>query len=65
MLSGIRTASQPFIPNLAINRIQWLHAPKEHEARITSRKTRGTLILSLPTQVMQHEVVRKGLVIEA
>jgi len=65
ILSEIRTASQPFVPNLAINRIRWLHAPKEHEAHIASRKTRGTLILSLPTQVIQHEVIRKGLAIEA
>ena len=26
---------------------------------------RGMLILSLPTQVMQYEVIRRGLVIEA
>lgn len=65
LINGIRAASRPFVPNLAINRVRWLHAPKEHEVRVAAGKTRGTLILSLPTQAMQHEVVRKGLAIEA
>lgn len=62
LIQAIRNTSK-HITNLAINKIRWLHAPKAHAARQEAGKTRGTLIISLPTQAMQHDVIRKGLVI--
>ncbi len=53
------------IAGLAINKIRWLHAPNTHATRQAAGKTRGTLIVSLPTQALQHEAVRKGLVINS
>jgi hypothetical protein len=53
------------IAGLAINKVRWLHAPKAHAARQEAGKTRGTLIISLPTQALQHEAVQKGLVINS
>jgi hypothetical protein len=53
------------IPTLAINKIQWLPTPKTLEKRIAQGKKRSTLIISAPTQAIQHELVNKGLILEA
>ena len=65
IISGIKEATKRLIPNLHINKIRWLHSPKEHAERIKRGKVRGTLIVSLPTQEAQHQAIRKGLVLEA
>jgi hypothetical protein len=58
-------ANKRVMPSLAINRIRWLHDDKTQEARRKNGKTRGTVIMSLPTQELQYEVVRKGIVIDS
>lgn len=58
-------SSSRHIAGLAINKVRWLHTPSTHTARQEAGKTRGTLIISLPTQATQHEVVKKGLVINS
>jgi len=65
LLQGICTASKAIIPTLTINKFRWLHAPKQHELRLQAGKTRGTIVISLPTQALQHEVIQKGLVINS
>jgi hypothetical protein len=49
-------ANKRVMPSLAINRIRWLHDDKPQK----SEKTRGTVIMSLPTQELQYEVVAQG-----
>jgi hypothetical protein len=61
----VSAASKRLIPGITINRIRWLHDAKGHEIRLMAKKTRGTVIVSFPTQAMQHEAIRKGLVIGA
>jgi hypothetical protein len=58
-------ANKRMIPSLAINRVRWLHDDKTQEERRRNGKTRGTVIMSLPTQELQHEVIRKGIVIDS
>jgi len=65
LMQGICTASRVIVPTLNINKIRWLHAPKQHESRLLAGKTRGTIVVSLPTQALQHEVIQKGLVINS
>ena len=65
LMQGMCTASKAIIPTLSINKIRWLHAPKQHEVRLQMGKTRGTIVVSLPTQALQHEVIQKGLVVNS
>lgn len=54
------------IPSFAITKVRWLHDPVKQPTRDDTRpKTRGTLILSLPTQDIQHQAIRKGIVIDS
>jgi hypothetical protein len=53
------------IPTLAIHKIRWLHAPKTLDKRRAYGKTRSTLIISTPSQDIQHELINKGLVLDA
>ncbi|KAI0995868.1 hypothetical protein K3495_g12312 [Podosphaera aphanis] len=53
------------IARLEINRIRWLHDGKEISKAKSSGKTRGTLIVSLPTEALQKEVVRNVIVIDS
>ncbi len=64
LIQEICKGSRGILPSLSISKIRWLHAPKEQEARRLAGKTRGTVVISLPTQAIQHEVVRRGLVIQ-
>jgi hypothetical protein len=61
----IHLANRRIIPNLAINKIRWLHDDKTQAERKLSGKTRGSVIVSLPTQAIQQEVIRRGLVISS
>ena len=65
VIKEICTATKRIIPGININRIRWIHDKKGHEARLKDGRKRGTVIASLPTQAMQLEVTRKGLVIGA
>ncbi|PYY19147.1 MAG: hypothetical protein DMG62_24905, partial [Acidobacteria bacterium] len=62
---AICNATKRTIPGIFINKIRWLHDAKGHDERVQAGKTRGTAIISFPTQAMQHEVIRKGVVIGA
>jgi hypothetical protein len=64
LIQSIITSSKQ-INGLAINKVRWLHAASTHASRKEAGKTRGTLIVSLPTQALQHEVIKKGLVINS
>lgn len=65
VIKEICTAIKRVIPDMAINRLRWLHDEKGHEERLNMGKKRGNIIVSLPTQALQMEVTRKGLVIGA
>jgi hypothetical protein len=64
LIQSITTSSKQ-INGLAINKVRWLHAGNTHTSRQEAGKTRGTLIIGLPTQALQHEVIKKGLVINS
>jgi len=65
LIKDITVATQRIISNITISRIRWLHDAKGRETRMQSGKTNGTVILCLPTQALQHEVVKKGVVIHS
>jgi hypothetical protein len=65
LIKAICTASKRMLPDLAINRIGWLHNPKQHKKRLETGKQRGTLIISCPTQEIQHHAIRSGIVIDS
>jgi hypothetical protein len=61
----IATATGKIVPGVMVTRIRWLHNAKEREKRRKAGKNRGTIIVCLPTEAMQWEVVKKGIVIRA
>src|SRR5437016_5337715 len=65
MIREICNATKKIIPGIAINRIRWLAGDKARADRMRNGKTRSTVIVSLPTQALQHEVVKRGVVIES
>jgi hypothetical protein len=65
LIKAIVSASKRTVPDLAINRIGWLHSPKQHKKRLDAGKQRGTLIISCPTQEIQHQAIRNGVVIDS
>ncbi len=65
VIKDICAATKRIIPGITINRIRWMHDAKGHEDRLKAGKKRGTAIVSLPTQALQLEATRKGLVIGA
>jgi hypothetical protein len=64
-IKAICRANKRMIPNMAINRIRWMHDDKTQEERKKNGKTRGTVLISFSTQALQHEAVRKGIVIDS
>lgn len=58
-------ATKARIPGMRINRIKWLHDGKEHKWAQKNGHTRGTIILSLPTEDLQREVIKKGIVLNS
>lgn len=65
LISSIVQATRVRIPGLQINRIRWLHNGKEHNWAKKNGHTRGSIIICLPTEELQKEVVRHGLVLDA
>jgi len=65
LIKAICASSKRMLPGLAINRIGWLHSPKQHKQRLEAGKQRGTLIISCPTQEIQHQTIRSGITIES
>ncbi|KAI0997185.1 hypothetical protein K3495_g11000 [Podosphaera aphanis] len=53
------------IPGIKIGRLRWLHDGKELQWAKKNRHTKGSVILSLPTEALQHEVVRNGIVLNS
>jgi len=65
LMQGMCNAFRIIILTLSINKIHWLHTPKQHKSHLQIGKTRGTIVVSLPTQTLQHEVIQKGIVINS
>ncbi|KAI1007232.1 hypothetical protein K3495_g991 [Podosphaera aphanis] len=61
----IEEATKTQIPGIKITRLRWLHDGKEHQWSGTNGHTRGSVIMRLPTEALQREVVRKGIVINS
>jgi hypothetical protein len=61
----IATATGKIVPGVMLTRIRWLHDTKERDNRRKAGKNRGTIIVCLPTEAMQREVVKKGIAIRA
>ena len=54
------------VPRIAINHIRWLHNPEAQAKHYqTIVKTKGTLIISLPTQALQLKTVKSGIIINS
>ncbi|KAI6250051.1 hypothetical protein HI914_02081 [Erysiphe necator] len=65
LISILSNASKMKIPGLQTNRIRWLQGGKEHEKARKKGHTRGSVILSLPTEELQWRVIRNGIVIDS
>jgi len=65
LMQGMCNAFRIIIFTLSINKIHWLHALKQHESHLQMSKTRGIIVISLPTQALQHKVIQKGIVINS
>jgi hypothetical protein len=52
VIKAICAATRRIIPGININRIRWLHDAKGHNDRLRMGKKRGTVVISLPTQVL-------------
>lgn len=63
IIHDIQEATKIWIPRIIDTRIRWLYDEKEHQWSRKNGHTRGSVILSLPTETLQHEVVRHGIVI--
>ena len=50
------------IPDLKISRVRWLFDGKEHQWMRKNGHTRGSVVASLPTEALQREVIRNGIV---
>lgn len=53
------------VPGIQINRIRWLHDGKENLWAEKNGNTRGTVIMSLPSEALQKDIVRKGIVLNS
>ena len=65
IIREIETAARARILGSSINRIRWLHLEREHQRSKKNGRTRGIIVVSLPSESMQMEVVRNGLVMNA
>ena len=70
LVQDICAAMKRLIPEMAINKIGWLHDTKAQTTRSQraeqrADKTRGTLIISLPTQALQYQAVQKGVILDS
>jgi hypothetical protein len=65
LIQELTKATKQIIPTFTANKIRWLNDAKTLSIRKAAGKTQSTVILSLPTQAIQHEVIRKGIIIES
>ena len=59
------TETKARIPGIQINRVRWLYDGKEHTWVKENGHTRGSVIASLPTEALQREVIRNGIVMDS
>jgi hypothetical protein len=53
-------------PGLVIERVAWLYTDKDlNRRRAEGKQTKGSIVMSLATEAMQHQVVRQGLLVRA
>lgn len=65
IIYNMTEATKARIPGIEISRIRWLYDGKEHQWSKKNGHTRGSVIVSLPTETLQREVVRNGIVLNA
>lgn len=71
LIKDIKAATSRIAPGIEINRVQWLHdgpgqAKRWERPGVPQRiKTKGTLIIGVPTQTIQHQLACQGVVIGA
>lgn len=70
LATAICDASRAVSPGLQITTIKWLHsqtsrARQARDAGYKPAKTRGSLIIGVPTQEMQRRAIRGGVIIDA
>ncbi|KAI1004410.1 hypothetical protein K3495_g3798 [Podosphaera aphanis] len=63
IIQDIQEETKVRIPGIKITRIRWLHDGKEHQWSRKNGHTRGSVIVSLPTETLLLEIVRNGIVI--
>ena len=69
LIQRITEATKKLVPGITISRVAWLHKVRTTHTGVSPGfqrvKTRGTLIINLPTQEMQAEIACKGIVIDS
>jgi hypothetical protein len=73
LIHSICNATKRLVPGITIGRIRWLHAPGAPAKRKGAagsiqkgpEKTRGTLVIGVPTQAIQQRVIKSGIIIES
>ena len=65
MIREIEAASKALFLGLKTNRIRWLHDRKEYGPSKKNGLNQGSIMVSLPLEALQTEVVRNGLIINA
>jgi hypothetical protein len=70
LTTAICEASRTVSPGLQIIRIRWLHSQTRYTGQVREAddkpaKTRGSLIIRLPTQEIQRRAIRGGLMVDA
>ena len=58
----IVTETKVRMPKLKINRVRWLFDGKQHRWMGRNGHTQGSILASLPTEALQCEVIRNGIV---
>jgi hypothetical protein len=66
LIQEICEGTRRIVPGIAINCIRWLHNPETQAKRPQDAvKTKGTLIINLPTQALQLKAVKSGIIIDS
>src|SRR5207248_1983975 len=71
LIQSICNATKRLVPGITISRIRWLHTPEMQAKRKVAadsaqrrpEKTRGTLIIGIPTQAIQQRIIKSGIII--
>jgi hypothetical protein len=69
IIKDICDGSKKLVPGIAIDNIQWLHSPEAQSRRNgatnAKAKTRGTILIAVPTQAIQTKIIQKGIIIDS